>query len=214
MLMKVADSIDASATVHIVDDDPAVRRSLDGLLRSSGYTPVPYGSVDEFLASDMLDKPGCLVLDVRLPGMSGLDFQSRLRDQEISMPVILMTGFGDVPMSVQGMKAGAVDFLPKPFAAEQMLSAVSAALTRDKAARARNAHLEALRTLWAALSAREQEVMVLVAAGKLNKQIAFELGISEVTVKVHRSNGMRKLGVTTIIAFAKIAEELGINVPA
>ena len=209
--MKVADSIDASATVHIVDDDPALRRSIDGLLRSSGYTSLQYGSVDEFLASDMLDKPGCLVLDVRLPGMSGLEFQSRLRDQGISMPVILMTGFGDVPMSVQGMKAGAVDFLPKPFAAEQMLSAVSAALTRDKSARAQNAHLEGLRTLWAALSSREREVMALVAAGKLNKQIAFDLGISEVTVKVHRSNGMRKLGATTIIAFAKIADELGIN---
>ncbi|MBB5712504.1 response regulator transcription factor [Sphingomonas xinjiangensis] len=209
--MKVADSIDASATVHIVDDDPALRRSIDGLLRSSGYTSLQYGSVDEFLASDMLDKPGCLVLDVRLPGMSGLEFQSRLRDQGTSMPVILMTGFGDVPMSVQGMKAGAVDFLPKPFAAEQMLSAVSAALTRDKAARAQNAHLESLRTLWAALSSREREVMTLVAAGKLNKQIAFDLGISEVTVKVHRSNGMRKLGATTIIAFAKIADELGIN---
>ncbi|WP_342251160.1 response regulator transcription factor [Sphingomonas sp. OTU376] len=208
--MKVADSIDASAVVHIIDDDPALRRSLDGLLRSSGYTSLQHGSVDEFLASGMLDKPGCLVLDIRLPGMSGLDFQNRLREQEISMPVILMTGFGDVPMSVQGMKAGAVDFLPKPFAAEQMLAAVSAALTRDRSEREHSARKEALRDRWRLLSQREQEVLALVATGQLNKQIAFHLGISEVTVKVHRSNGMRKLGASTIIAFARIAEELGI----
>lgn len=212
MLMKMPDPINASAIVHIVDDDPGLRRSLDGLLRASGYTPLQHGSVDEFLACEMLDQPGCIVLDVQLPGMSGIDFQARLRELDLSLPVILMSGFGDVPMTVQGMKQGAVDFLPKPFHPGDLISAVVAALARDGVERACRAHLSRLRERWAELSPREQQVMVLVAAGRLNKQIAFELRISEVTVKAHRGSGMRKLGARTIVEFVKMAGDLGLAV--
>lgn len=194
--------------VHVVDDDAGLRTALDSLFRSMGYPTRLYGSAAEFMASGAADGAGCLVLDIRLPGTSGLDFQQQLADAGVSMPVILMTGHGDIPMTVRGMKAGAVDFLPKPFREQDMLDAVAAALARDAETRAERSQSDGLRHRFDSLSARERDVMARVSTGKMNKQIAFDLGLSEITVKIHRGNAMRKMGAKTLADFVRMAETL------
>lgn len=194
--------------VHIVDDDPALRAALDSLFRSVGLATRLFGSAQEFIQSGQAEASGCLVLDIRLPGLSGLDFQARLAEANVRMPVILMTGHGDIPMSVRGMKAGAVDFLTKPFRDQDMLDAVTVALERDGATRAQHSGLADLRARYRALSAREAQVMAMVATGLMNKQIAFELGLSEITVKIHRGNAMRKMAAKSLADFVKMAEAL------
>jgi len=194
--------------VHIVDDDDSLRFGLDSLLRSVGLTARTYGSTDEFLRADGLDGPGCIVLDVRLPGANGLDFQEELVGLGIRLPVILITGHGDIPMSVRAMKAGAVDFLPKPFRDQDMIDAVTAAITRNRQQRASETQAVAVIDRYATLSPREREVMALVTAGKMNKQVAAELGLSEVTVKIHRGAAMRKMGARSLADLVRMADAL------
>src|SRR5271170_6029565 len=196
------------AVVHIVDDDESMRAVLDSLLRSVDIDARAHASVDEFLTAKKPDAPGCLVLDVRMPRINGLDFQARLTEVGIELPVILMTGHGDVPMSVRGMKAGAVDFLIKPFRDQDMLDAASVAISRDRARRAANAEGVLLKEKFASLSPRERQVMELATAGKMNKQIAGDLGISLVTVKIHRGAAMRKMGARTLADLVRMAEAL------
>ena len=200
-----------AALVHIVDDDASLRAALDSLFRSVGLQVRGHGSVADFLAAPRDDLPGCLVLDVRLPGISGLDFQDRLDELGIALPAVLMSGHGDIPMSVRAMKAGAVDFLAKPFRDQDMLDAVTAAIERDRTRRAAAGDDAELRTRHATLSPREQQVMVLVVAGRLNKQIAFELGLSEVTVKIHRGAAMRKMGAQSLPDLVRMAGRLGVS---
>jgi FixJ family two-component response regulator len=173
-----------------------------------GYRTRDYGSAVEFLNSGDARSAGCLVLDVRLPGTNGLDLQEQLVHAGVTMPVVLMTGHGDIPMSVRGMKAGAVDFLPKPFREQDMLDAVAVALARDAALRSEREQAEEMHMRLATLSSREREVMARVATGKMNKQIAFDLELSEITVKIHRGNAMRKMGARTLADFVKMAETL------
>jgi FixJ family two-component response regulator len=184
--------------VHVVDDDESLRLALVRLFRTVGIEARPYGSVDEFQRREKAGAPECLVLDVRLPGMNGLELQEQLIRLGIHLPVILMTGHGDIQMSVRGMKAGAIDFLTKPFRDQDMLDAVTAALKADQKRRAADAELLELRKRYATLTPREQEVMLLVATGKMNKQVAGELDISEVTVKIHRGAVMRKMRARTL----------------
>jgi len=194
--------------VHIVDDDDSLRQGLASLLRSVGLDARAYNSTQEFLQSDCLEAPGCIVLDIRLPGMSGLDFQEQLAGLGIRLPVILMTGHGDIPMSVRAMKAGAVDFLPKPFRDQDMIDAVMVAINRDRAQREKEGQSMAIVDRYATLSPREREVMALVTAGKLNKQVAGELGLSEVTVKIHRGAAMRKMGARSLADLVRMADAL------
>jgi FixJ family two-component response regulator len=198
-------------TVFIIDDDDGLRIGLDALFRSVGYRTHQFLSAAEFMESGLTANAGCLVLDVRLPGLSGLDFQEKLATAGITMPVILMTGHGDIPMSVRGMKAGAVDFLAKPFREQDMLDAVTAALARDATGREGRRQQEDLRRRADMLSTREKEVTVRVAKGKMNKQIAFDLGLSEITVKIHRGNAMRKLGAKTLADFITIINALNLE---
>lgn len=195
-------------TIHIIDDDAALQTSLDSLFRSVGYATRTFGSAQDFMNSGCSGNPGCLVLDVRLPGISGLDFQSLLASHGITLPVILMTGHGDIPMTVRGMKAGAIDFLPKPFREQDMLDAVSTALAKDAENRASRLQNEATASRYNTLSGRERQVMDLVTQGKMNKQIAHELDLSEVTVKIHRGNAMRKMGARTLADLVKMTETL------
>jgi len=194
--------------VHIVDDDDSLRQGLASLLRSVGLDARAYNSTQEFLQSDCLEAPGCIVLDIRLPGMSGLDFQEQLAGLGIRLPVILMTGHGDIPMSVRAMKAGAVDFLPKPFRDQDMIDAVTVAIHRNRMLREREGQSLAIVDRYATLSSREREVMALVTAGKLNKQVAGELGLSEVTVKIHRGAAMRKMGARSLADLVRMADAL------
>ena len=199
------------AIVHIVDDDVSLAESLGSLFRSVGLESRSYGSTAAFLESDIPDAPGCLVLDVRLPGVSGLDFQGQMADLGVRLPVVLMTGHGDIPMSVRGMKAGAVDFLPKPFRDQDMLDAVAAGIARDGARRAAEGEVGRVRDLYATLSPREQQVMALVTAGKLNKQVAGDLSLSEITVKIHRGSAMRKMQARSLADLVRMAETLGLR---
>ena len=203
----------AGPIVYVIDDDPSLRVALDSLFRSVGLETRLYGTAQEFLDARRPDTPSCLVLDVRLPGLSGLDFQARLGDSDIRMPVIVMTGHADVPMTVRAMKAGAVDFLTKPFRDQDMLDAVGAAIARDRTSRAETRGLDEIKALYAELSAREQQVMAHAAAGLMNKQIAHALGLSEITVKIHRGNAMRKMGAKSFADLVKMAEALRLGPP-
>lgn len=202
-----------AAVVHIIDDDASLREALDSLFRSTGLTARLYESASAFMDTEIPDEPSCIVLDVRLPGMSGLDFQERLAELGVQLPVVLMTGHGDIPMSVRAMKAGAVDFLPKPFRDQEMLDAVTAALEKDRTRRAAGGKAEALKAAYATLSPRERQVMALVTAGKMNKQVAGDLNLSEITVKIHRGSAMRKMGAKTLADFVRMAEALNLHAP-
>jgi len=194
--------------VHIVDDDEALCRALDRLIRSVGMSTCCYSSVQAFVTATRPEVPSCLVLDVRLPGMSGLDFQANFERFNVRLPVILITGFADVPMSVRAMKAGAIDFLTKPFRDQDLLDAIGAALECDAARRKSESAFAELRTRFDTLTVREQQVMQWVVAGRLNKQVAGELQLSEVTVKAHRGSLMRKMGVRTLPDLVRCAELL------
>lgn len=211
METKQNEAATETQVVHILDDDAGMRESLDNLFRSVGYKTRAYASVPDFLAAGEESEAGCLVLDIRLPGTSGLDFQDQLRERGSVLPVVLMSGHGDIPMSVRGMKAGAIDFLAKPFREQDMLDAVAAALVRDLEARALISQGADIKARYETLSPREREVMTLVVAGKLNKQIAFDLSLSEITVKIHRGNAMRKMGARNLVDFVQIAEALGLG---
>src|SRR6478735_7465748 len=201
----------SSSVVIIVDDDASIRASLDSLFRSVGLETRLFGSPAELLGGVMPDKPACIVLDVRLPGVSGLDLQGQLTRQGIRYPIIFMTGHGDIPMSVRAMKAGAVDFLSKPFRDQDMLDAVTAALERDAQRRAEAATKEDIRIQYESLTAREREVMGHVTAGLMNKQVAGLIGLSEITVKIHRGHIMRKMAAKSLPDLVRMAEMLGIG---
>jgi FixJ family two-component response regulator len=201
----------SSIYIHIVDDDEAVRESLGDLLRSMGYEVMLYGSTSEFLKVELPDAPACLILDIRLPGTSGLELQEYLRRIDIRLPVILMTGFGDIPMSVKGMKAGAVDFLTKPIRDQDLLDAVTTAIQIDKSRRQEAGQIAQLRERYASLTSRERQVVMLVASGLMNKQVANELSISEVTVKMHRGRAMRKLSAKSVAMLARMVDFLNIQ---
>lgn len=194
--------------VIVIDDDPSVRKALDGLLRSVGISTSLYGSVAEFLGAPPPDGPSCLVLDVRLPGQGGLDFQRSLADQGIHLPIIFITGHGDIPMSVRAMKRGAIEFMTKPFHEQELLDAIFAGLARDRAHRGRKQADDELRTRYDSLSAREREVMNLVVTGQLNKQVAATVGLSQITVKTHRGAVMRKMGAKTFADLVLMAQQL------
>lgn len=199
------------AIIHVIDDDDSLRAALESLFRSVGLKCQGYASVTDFLDEPQSDAAGCLVLDVRMPGMSGLDFQDKLDELGIALPAILMSGHGDIPMSVRAMKAGAVDFLVKPFRDQDMLDAVATAIARDETQRAEATDIAALQLRYATLSPREREVMSQVTAGQLNKQVAFTLGLSEVTVKIHRGAAMRKMGARTLPDLVRMEEKLGVG---
>ena len=197
------------AVVFVLDDDPSMCRSLDALLRSVNLDVQLFSSAQEFMSAKRPDVPGCLVLDVRLPGMSGLTFQEELAKMGVLLPVIFVTGHGDVPMTVRAMKAGAVEFLTKPFDDQVLLDAVHVAIERDRARRQQAAGLTALKARYDQLTAREREVMKLVVAGRVNKQIADALGLSVVTVKVHRGQVMRKMLAKSVADLVRMADRLG-----
>jgi FixJ family two-component response regulator len=199
-----------AAVVFVVDDDESMRRSLATLLRSVGLDARVFPSPEEFMRAEHPNAPGCLVLDVRLPGMSGLAFQQELAKSGVAMPVIFITGHGDVPMSVRAMKAGAVEFLTKPFDDQALLDAIHAAIARDRIRRRDATQLAELQAHYRALTEREREVFKLVVAGRLNKQIAADLGLSVVTVKVHRGQLMRKMSAKSIVDLVRMADQLGV----
>jgi FixJ family two-component response regulator len=194
--------------IHVVDDDEAVRRALSSLLRSVGYGIRSHATASEFLKAVLPDAPGCIVLDVRMPGVSGLELQEHLNRSDVSLPLVLMSGHGDIPMSVRAMKAGAVDFLTKPFRDQDMLDAVGSAVEIHRSRQAQAPKLGALRARHDRLSPREMQVMALACAGKQNKQIAAELGIQVITVKVHRGNVMKKMEAASLAELARMAEIL------
>jgi FixJ family two-component response regulator len=199
---------DANATVLVIDDDSALLASIGRLLRSLGLGARLFASVSEFLESDPPNGPSCLVLDVRLPERSGLDLQRELAMTNREIPIIFITGHGDIPMSVQAMKGGAIEFLTKPFRDQELLDAIQLGLSRDRARRENEEALVALRQRFTSLSPREREIMIEVARGRLNKQIAGDIGIAEATVKVHRSRLMRKMKANSLLALGRMAEKL------
>jgi FixJ family two-component response regulator len=205
---RYAPAMSEAGLVHIVDDDAGVRKGLSTLIRSVGIEVRLYESTSEFLESELPERPSCLLLDVRMPGGNGLDFQASLHHHGIFLPVILMTGYGDIQMSVRGMKAGAIDFLTKPVRHQDVLDAITTAFIRDRERRKEAAEISAVRALYATLTPRESEVFALVTSGKMNKQMAGDLKLSEITVKLHRGSMMKKMGVRTVADLVKMAEVL------
>ena len=201
----------AEPTIIIVDDDPGIRESLEGLLRSVGLQVRALASVPEFMKEGRPEGPACLVLDVRLPGRSGLDFQRELSAANIHVPIIFITGYGDIPMSVQAIKGGAIEFLTKPFRDQDLLDAIQLGLARDRAWLENEKAIAELRSRFDSLTPREREVMASVVAGRLNKQIAYDIGISEITVKVHRGQVMRKMKAASLPDLARMADKLSLT---
>ena len=204
---------ESQSTVFVVDDDAAVREALRDLIDSVGLRVELFGSAGEFLQRKLPHLPSCLILDIRLPGKSGFDLQRELAEANISIPIIFITGHGDIPMSVRAMKAGAVEFLAKPFRDQDLLDVIQLALERDRATRQREAEIATLRDCFESLTPREREVLPWVVSGLLNKQIADAIGTSEATVKVHRSQLMRKMGAKSLADLVRMADKMGVPVP-
>lgn len=208
--MTINAALDERSVVYVVDDDASIRAALEDLLASVGLTVRTFGSTREFLEHEMDDAPGCLVLDVRMPGQSGLDFHRQMRSLGIGLPVIFITGHGDIAMSVEAMKNGAIEFLTKPFRDQNLLDAINEGIEKDKERRKQEAYTCALQERWASLTPGEQDVTRLVVQGLLNKQIASELGLSEITVKVRRGQAMRKMQVRSLAELVRTTEKLGL----
>jgi len=202
---------DSQPIVFVIEDDPSMRAALTNLFRSVDLRVETFGSATEFLQSKLPDVVSCLVLDIRLPGLSGLDFQNDLAQANIRIPIIFVTGHGDIPMTVRAMKAGAVDFLSKPFRDQDMLDAVATAIDRDRKARKETKILADIQSRFDTLTPREREVMTLVAAGLMNKQIAAEIGLAEITVKIHRGRIMKKMGARSLAELVRMSEALGVH---
>jgi FixJ family two-component response regulator len=209
--MSASQSSISTALICVVDDDTDVRNSLSSLLRAVGYSVETFAGPSEFLASDAINSASCLILDIRLGEADGLEFQKELVESDASIPVILISGYGDIPMTVRAMKAGAVNFLPKPFEEEALLAAVQEAVSRDQRRRADAQRDENIRLRYDSLTSREREVMGLVTAGLMNKQVAWRLSLSEITVKIHRGNMMRKMQAKSLAELVRMADMLGVR---